>query len=345
MKKIRFLLFVALLAGASAAGADGGGAPGKEDLAGACVAVLRARPDDAAAREGLRRLFTEDYPARLPADAPAYLPVPHVECRDAVAAGMPAQRAFYTTGLAFPDAGHRRDPARKATFTRVLHAYAQNREGGEWRLAFRALYNHNDAGAEALAPVAARALLRVRAAHRALVGETGPALSRPADLWICADGDGGAEQSGANLYLLGTARPREPLELLRQIAHEFGHLALPALGPLQAPEKWGNGFLGEVLYLRRLARAPAAPDSPVPPEALAAYVRHEVEPLARAFAAAGSGAFAGQEEGAGGLRLLLGMVLYLEDTKGADAVAQLIRSVRGSTLRDWIEAARLLPGE
>ncbi len=314
----------------------------KEEAARRCVAAVRDRPADAAAREELRRLFTEEYPLRLPAEVISCLPVPHHACEDITAAAAPAQRAFYTTGLAFPDAAHRRDPEANQAFNRVLHGYVQEAKGGEWRLAFRVLYNQEQGGAELLAPRVMRLLLRVRAVHDAFLGDPRGMLERPVDVWLRADGDGGAEQSFNNLYLLGTSRKREPVELLRQMAHEFGHLALPGIGPLKDPEPWGNGFLGEMLYLRWLSRAPAGEEALVPQDALAAYVRQEVEPLARAFAAVGWGAFAGNETGLGGLRLLLGMVLHLEDQRGAPAVRKLIGMEHGTGVAAWAGAARLL---
>lgn len=315
-------------------------AAAKEQVAAECVAALRANPEDDGARARLRRLFTEEYPRQLPAAILTCLPVAFQAVDDPIAPQGEPQRAFYTTGLAFPDAAHRHDPQASEVFNRVLHAYIQQPNDGEWRLAFRVLYNRLSEGAEELAPRVMRVLLQVRATHAAYLGASWPAaLTRPVDVWIRGEGDGGAEQSGPNLFLLGAATPREPLELMRQIAHEFGHLALPGIGPLTAPEPWGNGFLGEMLYLRWLSRAPESAALCVPRAELAAYVRHEVEPLARAFAAAGWEGLAGQESGAGGLRLLLGMVLHLEDTRGPAAVAQLLHSVQKTPIQAWIAAA------
>jgi hypothetical protein len=333
------LALSALLGAGSAAPAPASTAE-KEALVARSVAALRANACDEAALSALRRAFTETFPATLPADVATYLPVPHQLCEDRVRADAPPQRGLILTGLAFPDAAHRQDPVSRQVFNRVLHGYVQAADD-EWRLAFRVLYNDRQEGAERLAPRAMRALLRVRAAATAMVGDPRRVLQRPIALWIRADGNGGAAQSGPNLYLLGAAE-REPLELLRQVAHEFGHLFLPGIGPLTDPEEWGNGFLGEMLILRWLARAADAADAPVPREALAAYLRQEAEPLARAFAAAGWGALVGHERSTGGLRLLLGMVLHLEDTRGTEAVGMLLRTVRGTAITDWAAAGRPL---
>ena len=146
-------------------------------------------------------------------------------------------------------------------------------------------------------------MLRVRAAATAMVGDPRRVLQRPIALWIRADGNGGAAQSGPNLYLLGAAE-REPLELLRQVAHEFGHLFLPGIGPLTDPEEWGNGFL-EMLILRWLASAADAADAPVPREARPP-LRQERNRVRRRRV----GGAVGHERSTGG-PLLLGMVLHL----------------------------------
>lgn len=311
----------------------------KEDAVLQAVAVLRQHPDDAAARESLRRAFTEVYPARLPADVLAYLPASFAQsCEDLPTASAKPQRAFFVTALAFPDAQHRRDPAGVQAFNRAMHGYVQDAATGEWRLRFRVLYNAGDDGAEALARQVMRDLLRVYAVHAAFLGDAGRKLPVPVNVWLCSDGAGGAEENGGSLYLLGTAGRHDPIELLRQVAHEFGHLALPPIGPLTEPEAWGNGFLGEALYLRWLSRAPAPADPPVPSETLQAYVRREIDPLVKAFADAGAAGLLGHEKDTQGLRLLIGMVLQREDARGTPAVAQLLRALRGTTPADWLAA-------
>lgn len=331
------LPLLALCAGLAAASAALGQT--KEDAVFQAVAALRQHPDDDAARQSLRRAFTEVYPARLPSDVLTYLPASFAQrCEDSPTASAAPQHSFFVTALAFPDAQHRRDPAGLQAFNRAMHGYAQDAATGEWRLRFRVLYHAGDDGAEALARQVMRDLLRVCAVHSAFLGDAGRKLPIPINAWLCSNGDGGAEENGGSLYLLGTAGRHDPMELLRQVAHEFGHLALPPIGPLADPEPWGNGFLGEALYLRWLSRAPAPADTPVPAETLQAYVRREIDPLVKAFADAGAAGLAGHEKDTQGLRLLIGMVLQREDAHGTPAVAQLLRAVRGTTAADWLAA-------
>ena len=77
-----------------------------------------------------------------------------------------------------------------------------------------------------------------------------------------------------------------PVETTREVAHEYGHATLPAVGgSYTAPEAWSNGLLGEKLYLSYLAEARSKGDlGPedtfgATPEALRAWVRKNVDPL------------------------------------------------------------------
>ncbi|MCC7494044.1 MAG: hypothetical protein IT204_16925 [Fimbriimonadaceae bacterium] len=75
----------------------------------------------------------------------------------------------------------------------------------------------------------------------------------------------GGERWLNNLYFYQAAAPRQPVEWVRETAHEFGHLVLPRIGRYtntQQFEVWLDGPLGERLLLGALARqlAGAAPE-------------------------------------------------------------------------------------
>jgi hypothetical protein len=78
-------------------------------------------------------------------------------------------------------------------------------------------------------------------------------------VWLCAGGHSGGEQWRSNLYLYDLDTPRSSIEWVREIVHEYSHLALPAIGGYSAPEYWANGYLGERLLVRWLMRAPRGP--------------------------------------------------------------------------------------
>ena len=49
---------------------------------------------------------------------------------------------------------------------------------------------------------------------------------------------------------IDTSKPQA--EACRELAHEYGHAVLPAIGGFKSPEDWANGYLGERLFLRWL---------------------------------------------------------------------------------------------
>ena len=89
------------------------------------------------------------------------------------------------------------------------------------------------------------------------------------DVYLCFSGVAGGEQlfdedpqakgisSKVNtIYIYDLPSFKQPLEILREICHEYGHAALPAVGGYDKPEYWANGYLGEKLYMSWLASQP-----------------------------------------------------------------------------------------
>jgi hypothetical protein len=100
------------------------------------------------------------------------------------------------------------------------------------------------------------------------------------------DEEGGRARRVNTIYIYQIQNIKEPIELAREVAHEYGHATLPPVGGFKEPEDWGNGHLGEKLYLKllyedvkakRLQPADAAGASLAD---LEAFVKREVEPLA-----------------------------------------------------------------
>lgn len=82
------------------------------------------------------------------------------------------------------------------------------------------------------------------------------------DVYLCWGGRAGGEQrfdvefgpSGPGrpvntIYIYDLASFKDPIEKAREVAHEYGHASLPAVGGFKVPEDWGNGFLGEKMFL------------------------------------------------------------------------------------------------
>jgi hypothetical protein len=61
--------------------------------------------------------------------------------------------------------------------------------------------------------------------------------------------EGGREKRVNTMYFYDLSSFTDPVEMAREVAHEYGHAELPAIGGYTAPENWANGILGERLFL------------------------------------------------------------------------------------------------
>jgi len=125
-----------------------------------------------------------------------------------------------------------------------------------------------------LAVLAARQLLRMLAYAKQAFGFDLPlGYSRQLHVFLTEAGAPGGEQgvfegptpSGGMksyhcIYVYDISSFTEPVEMARELAHEFGHAVLPAVGGFDQPERWANGMLGEMVFLRRLASEPSMQD-------------------------------------------------------------------------------------
>lgn len=181
------------------------------------------------------------------------------------------------------------------------------------------------------------------------------------DVYLCWGGDAGGEQlfdedvdpTGIKrvntIYIYDLNSFKNPVEMAREIAHEYGHATLPAVGGFKEPEDWGNGYLGEKIYLRYLRdelkakRIEQIDAMDCTLEQLDAWVKKNVDPLVQRTAE--EGPMFGLLEGTGqaamdayiGLNLLLDQILpprvyaaALRDTgstQAKDFAAGVIRTV------------------
>lgn len=85
---------------------------------------------------------------------------------------------------------------------------------------------------------------------------------RIVDVFMCWGGKAGGEQlydvavedgksrNVNTIYFYDMNSFTDPVEMAREVAHEYGHAVLPAIGGYSAPEDWANGYLGEKLFMR-----------------------------------------------------------------------------------------------
>jgi hypothetical protein len=149
------------------------------------------------------------------------------------------------------------------------------------------------------------------------------------DFYLCYGGDPGGEQMfGTELvngqvvkvntiYIYRLDSFKDPVEMAREVAHEYGHAILPPVGGFKQPEIWADGYLGEKLFLQWIRNDMSAgklnPDDAMGANlgALNTWVEKNVDPLVQRAGTQGP-ALNAINESAGGMEAFEGLALYVE---------------------------------
>ena len=219
---------------------------------GGLTALVAARQHDPQNQSTIRSIETvveRGLPDQLPADWLPALPVDASALPDGLGTRVVPQTYLPTLAT---------EPQHGWTFSHVTYIYVPTSVTGTNRLLCRLHYTQSHD-----ADLAARAGGLLALAHRTLVTQTGHEAANgltPFDVWLCRLGQSGGEQWRTNIYFYDLDTPRSSIEWIREIVHEYGHQALPAIGGYSAPEYWANGYYGERLITRWMARTPGGTD-------------------------------------------------------------------------------------
>lgn len=127
---------------------------------------------------------------------------------------------------------------------------------------------------------------------------------------------------------------RNEAEWLREIMHEYGHVALPAIDGFVPPlEPYANGLMGETLGMLWAAGDPAswgvpseastrATDNTNGAAAIRAHVHDEALPALKFWQSKGPVSSLRRDPGAPGLQYLQGLTVYIERVYGAPVLGQ-----------------------
>ena len=193
-----------------------------------------------------------------------------------------------------------------------------------------------------IAPMVARQLLRQweMNVERFKVDHSRNSFNQLVDVFLSEGGKSGGEQvfmlDKNNLDSQGNPRKinaififdlksfTSPLEQAREIAHEYGHATLPAVGGYSRPESWANGEVGERLYLKwfyeeSLAGRLKGQDMMYAskPE-LAQYISQNINPMVSKFATNGPLKMPLKNRDEPGFKAYVGMVIYGESVLPLD---------------------------
>ena len=172
----------------------------------------------------------------------------------------------------------------------------------------------------------ARVAARLMQLHRQLFKRetTFPRGASVADVWLIPAQNGktdiGGETRDANVYIFAASTIKTPIELIRTVAHEWGHLTIPAARGFSEPESDAAGYLGERVYMFAMT-FPLRNDPPEPYpkdaatlDALIAYNERQTIPLMKRYAAAGPLSPVLRGDNTAAMDYYIGMVLTCLET-------------------------------
>ena len=151
-----------------------------------------------------------------------------------------------------------------------------------------------------------------------------PIQDKPIAFYLDNTNPGGAKEADGAMYMLQADTPRHPLEVVREVAHEFSHLTVPGIRGFsdpRAPEEWLNGYLGEVLYMGWLAED--TDQAVIPATEVGDWSRARARVLERAFLSLDPRVL--QREPGRHYWELAGLLLYLKDLYGVRVLGRLLK--------------------
>lgn len=215
----------------------------------------------------------------------------------------------------------RRDPKYGWQFAAACYGYFRNEHLSQPELRFRVYVQQLEDLPRA--QKVCRLLLRLQqVAWHKLRLQVNMQGERVLNVWLCRQGNAGGEQWRNNLYIYSIQQVHNPLEWLREVAHELSHALLPGITGYTLPEPWANGYMGERLFLMWLA--PLLNNGQLTPsdlcdasaEDVRSFVQQRCLPLRNQWMTGGFPKDKFQRRDALGMGALIGHALYIDSVYG-----------------------------
>lgn len=177
------------------------------------------------------------------------------------------------------------------------------------------------------------------------------------DYFLCWGGKAGGEQllgqeltpdnkvlQVNTIYIYDLRSFSSPVEMAREVAHEYGHAVLPAIGGYDAPEYWANGYLGEKLFLRwirdEMVRGVYGADDAMgtTQAQLDNWVKANVDTLALKAASVPPNPVSLADKGKVGMDAYMGLVLYADSIFPHSVIGRSMKLVGSQSAVDYPEA-------
>lgn len=203
----------------------------------------------------------------------------------------------------------KQSPVHGWTYSYIVAGMGRVGSSGQYNQRFR-IYTQEPVGEQSPGFQVTRMLMRLWDYNVQYLGlDHATSYGRTVDVYLSKDGKAGGEQritmdpqtldpsgraSRVNVvHIYDLATFTNPLEKAREVAHEYGHATLPAIGGYSAPESWANGDVGERIYLQWLyddmlaGRAGFFDTADAKKEDIAKYLAEKVDPLVKQIASNG----------------------------------------------------------
>ena len=183
------------------------------------------------------------------------------------------------------------------------------------------------------------------------VGSTMSSSQLKGEQFRSTESEGNKRVTANNIYIYDLASFTDPVEMAREVAHEYGHSTLPGIGTYTAPEAWANGYLGEKLYLL-WARDILAKDLLHPDDFMGAkkdqldlWIAKNVDPLV--LQAASKPPTMGElaDKSAKGMDAYLGLAIYMAQILPERVFARSLKLIGSQNARDYLGAISLAAEE
>lgn len=143
------------------------------------------------------------------------------------------------------------------------------------------------------------------------------------------------------IYIYDLNSFKDPVEMAREVAHEYGHAVLPPVGGFKDPEDWGNGYLGEKLFLRWLRNDLKAGKIETMDTMTASvaelddWVKKNADPLEAKIAVNGPELGLLEGQGQGAMNEYIGLNLLMETILPPKVFAMAIRDTGSTQAKDF----------
>jgi hypothetical protein len=279
-------------------------------------------------------LIAEQFPREFPFQFPPDLPFERIEIAN--------MKALLTSKPFFPPNTIQIDPIHKARFNRVLYGYVEGND--KYKMVFRLYFPSrflSSWGNDYL--TLAKKILAYSLYFYILgskyLGKTSQwSKDGIVDIWLCEGGEAGGEQVGRNIYIYQIEKGREEVELIREVAHEWGHHIIPPIGPYEEPEEWANGCIGERLLLKLFLDNLPSSLSFLKGK-LDAFLKERNEEVLRFYRQFRDSQELLRDKGKSGFLYIWGYILDISERKGTGYLKEVFARFRGGSGE---ELARLL---